>query len=148
MDQGLLRFSQSVCRSVKGRWMRYPVYVRLLRQFASLRKLRNAWGATLCVLLLFFAVGTKLAAYHPHDRDMKALASTKILTSKGVPAAVTPATVTPVQAAVAVAVLLALSPAEAPKPVHHVPLEGPQVPWPYRTSPLAVRPPPALLNRI
>lgn len=103
---------------------------------------RHAFGPLLCALLLFFAVGAKIAPYHPQtERD---LSSTKIWTSKSAPSATDVASV-PVQIVPAALWLLTVLPVAvfAITTFYARREEVFFLPPPLLSAPLAVRPPPS-----
>lgn len=115
--------------------------MRALAYFVCRKGVRHAIGVTVCALLLFFAVGTKLAWYHPQEQGARPIAATKLCdVTKCVPSGAEQIHIAP-QAAVLVVLLLsivvvvAVSAERNTEVVFVPPLTG--------LSPFAVRPPPA-----
>ena len=116
--------------------------MRLIAQFARRKGLHHMIAIAICALMLFFAVGSKVAWYHSREAAAQSIASTKVWKAK--PAAVDSelagANVT-LQTAVELVALLTffLVFAEAPlkreDSTHHPSIES--------FAPLAMRPPPA-----
>ncbi len=57
--------------------------MRTLKELGHRRNLRHLFGLGLCALLFFFAVATKLAAYHTHEEAAKSIAHTKVWQNSG-----------------------------------------------------------------
>jgi hypothetical protein len=115
--------------------------VRALPQLACRKGMNHVIAAAVCALLLFFAVGTKLAAYHPHEQAAKSIASTKVWqTADSTPSIVEQAKIAP-QSFSPVAIWLSVLAVEHPRVVPRSEIFiSPPDPG---LSPFAVRPPPA-----
>lgn len=115
--------------------------VRVLVHLAGRRYLQHAVAATFCALLFLFAVGTKLAAYHPHEAAAKPIASAKVWqATKSVPSTVEQVRI-PSYPVALIALLFGIFAMEGAilVPVREVRAPG----SPISFSPLAIRPPPA-----
>lgn len=115
--------------------------VRVLVHLAGRRYLQHAVAATFCALLFLFAVGTKLAAYHPHEAAAKPIASAKVWqATKSVPSSVEQVRI-PSYPVALIALLFGIFAMEGAilVPVREVRAPG----SPISFSPLAIRPPPA-----
>ncbi|HEY4358368.1 MAG TPA: hypothetical protein VGN16_21660 [Acidobacteriaceae bacterium] len=86
------RASLSIMQTLQQR-LRYAGMVKVSSRSAGCKVLHYGLGTLICALLLFFAVGTKLAAYHSKDSGSTPLASTKIWSTKSAKAPQVPATV-------------------------------------------------------
>jgi hypothetical protein len=112
----------------------------VLVHLACRKYLRHIVAGTICALLFIFAVGTKVAAYHPHEAAAKPIASTKVWqTTKNVPPA-------PEQIRIPtypVALLVLLFGVFAMEGIAVTPAREVRAPgFPTSFSPLAIRPPP------
>jgi hypothetical protein len=56
----------------------------LIAQFARRRGLDHVIAIAICALLLFFAVGSKVAAYHSKELAARSIAATKVWQAKSV----------------------------------------------------------------
>jgi hypothetical protein len=98
-------------------------------------------AGTVCALLLFFAVGAKLAAYHPHEQAARSIASTKVWqATDSAPSLVEQAKVAP-QSISPVGLWPSVLAVEYPRVIPR--RETFVSPPPPGLSPFAVRPPPA-----
>lgn len=116
--------------------------VRALVRLFGHKGVRHAVAGSLCALLLFFAVGTKLAWYHPHEAGAKSVAATKAWQMTDTPAASPEQTKFVPQSLTILALLLAVSPvadALLPRRSEEAAVFLPSSGF----SPFAVRPPPA-----
>jgi|GEM_PF-2498775 len=116
--------------------------VRALVRLVSRKGVRHAVTGILCALLLFFAVGNKLAWYHPHEAGAKSVAATKAWQTTDTPASSSEQTKIVPQSLVMLALLLtafpvavSLLPRRSGEAAVFLPSSG--------FSPFAVRPPPA-----
>ena len=116
--------------------------VMFIAQFARRRRLDHVIAVSLCALMLFFAVGSKLAWYHSKEVGARSIAATKVWKAKSVAVdSASPGSNVPLQTAVQLIFLLSLclvwvEPSrKSEEPVFHPPLES--------FAALAMRPPPA-----
>jgi hypothetical protein len=58
--------------------------VRLIAHFARRRGLDHVIAIAICALMLFFAVGSKVAAYHSKELAARSIAATKVWQAKNV----------------------------------------------------------------
>lgn len=58
--------------------------MRLITQFARRRGLDHVIAIGICALMLFFAVGSKVAAYHSKELAARSIAATKVWQAKSV----------------------------------------------------------------
>jgi hypothetical protein len=117
--------------------------VRLIAQLARRKELNHLIAIAICSLLLVFAVGSKVAAYHSKEQAARSIAALKVWQAKQVAtgAQTAPIPVLP-SAALAVVCLFFLSVA-----VHDLQLGRELTGFHLQSqgfSPAAVRPPPAL----
>jgi hypothetical protein len=115
--------------------------VRALVHLICRKGVRHAVGVTVCALLLFFAVGTKLAWYHPQEQAARSIAATKVCdVTKCVPSGAEHINIAP-QSVALVVLLLSFVTVVAVSAERH--MEVVFVPPRPGLSPFAVRPPPA-----
>jgi len=116
--------------------------VRLIAQFARRQGLHHVIAVAICALMLFFAVGSKVAWYHSKEVAARSIAATKVWKAKPVACDSEPAgaTVT-IQPAIELVLLLTVCllavalPFEREPSDSRLPVEG--------FAALATRPPPA-----
>lgn len=65
--------------------MLYTAEVNDSAQPASSVKLRYLFAGLLCTLLLIFAVGAKVASYHPEQQAARFMAATKVCQNNAIP---------------------------------------------------------------
>jgi hypothetical protein len=58
--------------------------MRLIAQFVRRRGLHHLIAIAICALMLFFAVGSKVAAYHSKELAARSIAATKVWQAKHV----------------------------------------------------------------
>jgi hypothetical protein len=58
--------------------------VRFIAQFARRRGLDHGIAIAICAMMLFFAVGSKVAAYHSKELAARSIAATKVWKAKSV----------------------------------------------------------------
>jgi hypothetical protein len=114
----------------------------LIAQFVRRRGLDHMIAISICALMLFFAVGSKVAAYHSKELAARSIVATKVWQAKDVASDFEQVgTSVTVQAAVELVFLLSLClvvaelPLERERSDRHSPMENFAV--------LAMRPPPA-----
>ena len=117
--------------------------VQGMRQFVRRQGLDHMIAFTVCALLVFFAIGAKVAMYHPTEPGARSIASAKVWMVKQ-PLADSGVGMIPLapQSAVAVVLLLSLCILSVP-----LPPRCEQARPSSKTeslTPLAVRPPPAI----
>jgi len=116
--------------------------MRLIAQFARRKGLHHVIAISICALMLFFAVGSKVAWYHSKEVAAQSIASTKVWKAK--PAAVDSelagVNVT-LQTAVELVALLTLCLVFAEAPLERE--DSALHPFIESFAPLAMRPPPA-----
>jgi len=123
--------------------VRYAVReVRFIAQFVRRRGLDHVIAIGICGLMLFFAVGSKVAWYHSKEAAAQSIAATKVWKAKSVAVdTALPGSSVPLQTTVELIFLLSLclvwaEPSrKCEDPVFHPPLES--------FAALAMRPPPA-----
>lgn len=113
----------------------------MIAQFVRRRGLDHVIAIALCALMLFFAVGSKVAWYHSKEQAARSIAATKVWKAKSVAVDSQPTDVSvPFQTTVELILLFSLflvlaGPAlEHEDPVFALPVEN--------FAPLAMRPPP------
>lgn len=79
--------------------MSYTDDVEVISQMNTHRALRNAVGTILCWLLVMYALGAKLALYHPQQPGAKSVAATKAWQDHDAPIATAGVEIAPVVAA-------------------------------------------------
>lgn len=116
--------------------------VKLIAQFVRRRVLDHVIAIGICALMLFFAVGSKVAWYHSNERGARSIAATKVWQAKNVAAdSDQPGTGAILQTAVELIALLSLCflvmvlPSERERSGYRLPTEN--------FAALAVRPPPS-----
>jgi hypothetical protein len=121
--------------------VRYTLTVRVIRLTDGRRRLRYFFGGMLCWLLLVYAVGAKLALYHPHRPGAQSVAATKAWQDNALPS-VESVDIRPAASVLhIVAVLLSL----VFVTIWCISLDEPAIPFENWFSPyLSVRPPPTL----
>lgn len=115
----------------------------MIAQFARRRGLGHLIAISICALMLFFAVGSKVAAYHTKELAARSIAATKVWQAKNVAAdsehvgtGVTLQTTMELVFLLSLCLVVAELPLERESSGCHPPLEN--------FAALAMRPPPAL----
>jgi hypothetical protein len=117
--------------------------MRLIAQFARRRGLHHVIAIAICAVMLFFAVGSKVAAYHSKELAARSIAATKVWQAKHVAgdseqagASVTLQSAMELVFLLSLCVVVAELPLERERSGWHPPLEN--------FAALAMRPPPSL----